>query len=268
MASAPAIPDAAVTRPRLIEAVEMSIESEKALVASTINLEVPTLEAPPWIQGLIFDCDGTLADTMALHYAAWEDAFAALNLYCPLEFLIRHNGMPTDQIVRRYNAEFGKHVAVARFVADKDRRSQARMDQARPLEPVATLARDYHGRLPMAVVSGGARANVERTLRAIGLRELFPVVLTADDGLPPKPAPDLFLEAARRLGVEPRYCQVFEDADAGLEAARRAGMLATDVRPMVGGRMEQVVVHPPRSRSSAQRSSRPGGDRRGGGYNE
>jgi beta-phosphoglucomutase-like phosphatase (HAD superfamily) len=221
------------------------IEQRRVAVALQNNPWVSVLEVPLWIRGLIFDCDGTLADTMALHYAAWGDAFAALGLTCPLEFLIRHNGQPTDQIVRRYNAEFGQHVEVAAFVADKDRRSQARMDQSRPLEPVATLAREYFGRLPMAVVSGGARANVERTLRAIGLRELFPVVLTADDGLPPKPAPDLFLEAARRLGVEPRYCQVFEDADAGLEAARRAGMLATDVRSVVGGCMEQVVVHPP-----------------------
>lgn len=214
-------------------------------MASNNNPQVPALEVPIWIRGLIFDCDGTLADTMALHYAAWEEAFAALDLYCPLEFLIRHNGLPTDQIVLRYNAEFGQHVEVAAFVADKDQRSQARMDQSRPLEPVAKLAREYFGRLPMAVVSGGTRANVERTLRVIGLRDLFPVVLTADDGLPPKPAPELFLEAARRLGVEPRYCQVFEDAEAGLEAARRAGMLATDVRPVVGVCMEQVVVHFP-----------------------
>lgn len=232
-------------RRRSIESLEAPIGQGKAVMASNDNPRVPTLEVPPWIRGLIFDCDGTLADTMALHYAAWEEAFAALDLYCPLEFLIRHNGLPTDQIVRRYNAEFGQHVEVAAFVADKDRRSQIRMDQSRPLEPVATLARDYFGRLPMAVVSGGARANVERTLRAIGLRDLFPVVLTADDGLPPKPAPDLFLEAARRLGVESRYCQVFEDADAGLEAARRAGMLATDVRPVVDGCMERVVVHAP-----------------------
>ena len=86
----------------------------------------------------------------------------------------------------------------------------------------------------MAVVSGSNRANVERALQAAGLRELFSVVLTADEGLPPKPAPDLFLEAARRMGVEPCYCQVFEDADSGLEAARQAGMLATDVRPVIG----------------------------------
>jgi HAD superfamily hydrolase (TIGR01509 family) len=193
----------------------------------------PVLEVPAWVRGLIFDCDGTLADTLPLHYAAWEETFAALGLRCPLEFLLRHNGKPTDRIVALYNLEFGQNIDIHQFTADKERRTYARLDQARPLEPVAALARRYRGRLPMAVVSGSNRANVERTLRTTGLHELFPVVLTADDGLPPKPAPDLFLEAARRLGVNPRDCQVFEDADAGLEAARRAGMLTTDVRPVL-----------------------------------
>ncbi len=192
------------------------------------------LMVPAGIRGLIFDCDGTLADTLPLHYAAWEAAGAALGLQIPVEFLLQHNGKPTDVIVARYNADFAKRIDVEQFTADKERRTYDRLIQAKPLEPVAALARRYHGHLPMAVVSGSNYANVERTLRAIGLRELFTVVLTADDGLPPKPAPDLFLEAARQLGVEPRDCQVFEDADAGLEAARRAGMLATDVRPALG----------------------------------
>ena len=196
----------------------------------TVTDQPRALDVPSWVRGLIFDCDGTLADTMALHYAAWEETFAAEGLACPLEFLIRHNGKPTDRIVAQYNVEFNQNLDVERFTADKERRAWARLDQARPLEPVAALARQYHGVLPMAVVSGGTCDNVERILRAIGLRDLFPVVLTADDGLPPKPAPDLFLEAARRLGVEPALCQAFEDADAGLEAARRAGMRATDVR--------------------------------------
>ena len=193
----------------------------------------PALEVPPWVRGLVFDCDGTLVDTLPLHYAAWEETFAELGLPCPMEFLIRHNGKPTDLIVALYNLEFGRFIDVERFTADKERRTYALLDQARPMEPVAALARRYHDRLPMAVVSGSNRANVERALRATGLHELFSVVLTADDGLPPKPAPELFLEAARRLNVEPCDCQVFEDADAGLEAAERAGMLATDVRPFV-----------------------------------
>ena len=101
---------------------------------------------------------------------------------------------------------------------------------------MADLARRYAGVLPMAVASGGKAANVRRTLEATGLAGLFPVVLTADDDLAPKPAPDLFLAAARLLGVEPHYCQVFEDGDPGLEAARTAGMIATDIRPILARR--------------------------------
>ncbi|MBL8251356.1 MAG: HAD family phosphatase, partial [Candidatus Competibacter sp.] len=187
-----------------------------------------TLAVSSGARGLIFDCDGTLVDTLPLHYAAWKATFAELGLSCPLDFLIEHNGKPTDQIVGLYNARFGQRIDVGRFTADKERRTHALLGQARPLEPVAALARRHHGRLPMAVVSGSNRPNVELALQAAGLISLFSVVLTADDGLPPKPAPDLFLEAARRLRVEPRACQVFEDADSGLEAARLAGMLATD----------------------------------------
>lgn len=194
----------------------------------------PRLEVPAGIRGLIFDCDGTLVDTLPLHYAAWGATFAEQGLACPVEFLLRHNGKPTDLIVALYNAEFSQTLDIKKFTVDKERRTYALLDQARPLEPVAALARRYYGRLPMAVVSGSNRANVERALQAAGLWALFTVALTADDGLPPKPAPDLFLEAARRIQVEPRDCQVFEDADSGLEAARCAGMLAMDVRFIVG----------------------------------
>ena len=194
----------------------------------------PLLTVPDHIRGLIFDCDGTLVDSLPLHYAAWKETFAERGLTCPIEFLLRHNGKPTDRIVGLYNAEFGQTLAIAQFTEDKERRTYALLDQTPPLEPVAAVARCYAGRLPMAVVSGSNRANVERALQAAGLRELFSVILTADEGLPPKPAPDLFLEAARRMGVNPRDCQVFEDADSGLEAARGAWMLATDVRPVIG----------------------------------
>lgn len=193
-----------------------------------------SLTVPLWIRGLIFDCDGTLVDTLPLHYAAWEETFVELGLSCPLEFLLRHNGKPTNRIVALYNAEFSQDIDIKQFTVDKERRTYARLDLARPIEPVAALARRYFGYLPMAVVSGSNRANVERALQAAELRGLFTVALTADDGLPPKPAPDLFLEAARQIGVAPRYCQVFEDADSGLEAAHRAGMLATDVRFILG----------------------------------
>jgi beta-phosphoglucomutase-like phosphatase (HAD superfamily) len=99
-----------------------------------------------------------------------------------------------------------------------------------PISYVVDVARAYHGILPMAVASGGIREIVDLELDAIGIKNFFEEILTADDDIKPKPAPDLFLEAARRLGIAPEYCQVFEDGDLGLEAARIAGMLPTDIR--------------------------------------
>ena len=217
-----------------------------ALTLSPLGAESlsPKLAVPAGIRGLIFDCDGTLVDSLPLHYAAWEETFAGLGLACPLDFLLQHNGKPTERIVELYNAAFGQAIDVAQFTEEKERRTYARLDRATPLEPVAAVARRYAGRLPMAVASGSNRPNVERALQAAGLLTLFQVVLTADEGLPPKPAPDLFLEAARRMGVEPAACQVFEDAESGLEAARRAGMLATDVRPAIGVRQVEHWTRP------------------------
>jgi beta-phosphoglucomutase-like phosphatase (HAD superfamily) len=105
--------------------------------------------------------------------------------------------------------------------------------EVRPVEPVYRIAEAYRGRLPMAVASGGYGEVVRKTLDAIGVRGWFGAVVTAEDTARHKPDPDVFLEAARRLGVEPAGCVVFEDTDIGLEAARRAGMHRVDVRPWV-----------------------------------
>jgi len=99
--------------------------------------------------------------------------------------------------------------------------------------PVAKIALDFQGKLPMSVVSGGTRKNVLRTLKAIGMADFFEAVITADDGLRPKPDPQMFIEAAKRMGVSAESCQVFEDGDPGIQAARAAGMPFVDVRPYV-----------------------------------
>jgi HAD superfamily hydrolase (TIGR01509 family) len=91
----------------------------------------------------------------------------------------------------------------------------------------------YKDILPMAVASGGTLENVEMQLQSLGIRTLFKAIVTADDNVRPKPAPDIFLEAAKLIGILPEYCQVFEDGDLGLEAAKKAGMVATDVRPFL-----------------------------------
>jgi HAD superfamily hydrolase (TIGR01509 family) len=93
-----------------------------------------------------------------------------------------------------------------------------------PIEPVVALVRQFHGTAPMAVASGGHREIVIKTLDALGLTEFFETVVGMEDVERGKPAPDPFLEAARRLGVEPEACLVFEDSPTGIDAAKAAGM--------------------------------------------
>ena len=187
----------------------------------------------PDTKGLIFDCDGTLADTMPLHMEAWCETFADYGEECPYEFVNRLKGTPAEKIVAMFNQKFGRKINPIKFALDKNRRSRKKLRQAKPIDPVIKIVRNYRGKLPMAVASGGTRRNVLLTLEVIGLKDDFVTVITSDDKLRSKPAPDIFIEAARRMKVEPTYCQVFEDGDVGLQAARVAGMIATDVRPYI-----------------------------------
>ena len=187
----------------------------------------------PEIKGLIFDCDGTLADTMPLHMEAWCETFADYGEECPYEFVFKLKGTPVEKIVESFNQKFGRNLNANNFAQKKNSRAYDKLKQARPIDPVVGIVKKYRGKLPMAVVSGGTRQNVLLILEVIGLKDHFKAIITSDENLKPKPAPEIFLEAARRLNVEPRYCQVFEDGDVGLQAARMAGMVATDIRPYI-----------------------------------
>ena len=183
-------------------------------------------------QALIFDCDGTLADTMPAHYQAWLEILRPHGIDFPEDRFYAMGGMPTDKIVVELCGEAGKRLDVNALVRDKALAFERRIDEVRPITKVVDVARTHRGQLPMAVASGGQRRMVERTLAKIGVLDWFPVVVTAEDTHRHKPEPDVFLEAARRLGVEPAACTVYEDTDLGLEAARRAGMRSVDVRRM------------------------------------
>jgi len=188
--------------------------------------------APPGIAGLIFDCDGTLADTMPAHYRAWTSMLEHHGIPFPEARFYSMGGMPTAQIIGVLAAEARVEVAdVEAMVAEKERLFLQRLDVLVPIVPVVAIAAAHRGRLPMAVASGGYRDVVARTLERLGLRDWFAAMVTAEDTVRHKPEPDVFLEAARRIGVAANACAVFEDTDIGLEAARRAGMLAVDVRP-------------------------------------
>ncbi len=186
-----------------------------------------SLDIPPGdFAGYIFDCDGTLIDSMPLHWHAWRVALQEQN--APFDFTeaMHHAfaGQSIPETVAICNARFGCHIDPGRVELARTEYFFSHLDELRPIEPVVTFARDMHGRRPLAVASGSDRNIVVRELTHLGLIDLFPVVVTADDVARSKPAPDLFLLAARRLSVEPASCLVFEDGPNGLRAAEAAGM--------------------------------------------
>jgi beta-phosphoglucomutase family hydrolase len=183
-------------------------------------------------RALIFDCDGTLADTMPLHWLAWRETTEACGLVFTEERFYAWGGMSTRLILDRLCQEQGVVIDIDRTAASRDEAFYRRANEVHPIDPVVEIVRRHRGDIPMAVASGGTRRQVETILGALGLADWFDAIVSAEDVWHPKPAPDVFLEAARRLGVEPARCTVYEDAEAGLDAARAAGMQVVDVRDL------------------------------------
>ncbi len=199
-----------------------------------------TLTLPEGIEGVIFDCDGTLADTMPLHYRAWAETLALTGAAMSEALFYELGGVATEEIVRILNARHGCQLPIAETAAAKEQRYEELLPRAAAIRSVVALARSLCGRLPLAVASGGIRRLVEKTVAALDLTHCFQAIRTAEDVTHGKPAPDLFLSAAAALGVAPERCMVYEDSDLGLEAARRAGMQWVDVRPIVAAERATV----------------------------
>ena len=189
----------------------------------------PILPQPPYA-ALIFDCDGTLADTMPIHFQTWTATLRSFGVELNEEWFFKRNGISAKELIRTLNSEFGYSLDEKLTFADKQRRYIALAHTAVEIQAVADIARSHYGKVPMTVASGGHRPLVEATLDAIGLRYLFDTVVTVNDVAQGKPAPDIFLLAAKRLGVAPEECIVYEDSDGGIEAANRALMRVIDVR--------------------------------------
>ncbi len=173
----------------------------------------------------LFDCDGTLADTMPLHYRAWRATLDPLGANFPEELLYQLGGTPTRRIVEILNESQGLALPADDVARQKSETFVALLADARPIEEVMSLARRaIAAGDKVAVVTGSARWVVDRILKAIGARDLFATVVASEDVARGKPAPDCYLEAARRLGVPASDCLVFEDTRTGIEAATAAGM--------------------------------------------
>jgi len=190
-----------------------------------------SLIAPPEpFKAIIFDCDGTLADTMPTHVKAWVASYKSFGIDIAEQPFYDMGGMNNQRIIETLNTQFGYTMDFDAMQEAKEGRYLEMLHTITEVKAVADIARAYHGKVPIAVASSGMSRVVSQTLAQIGLSALFDVIVTADDVEHAKPAPDIFLLAAERLGVAPADCIIYEDGDPGLEAARRANMRAVDVR--------------------------------------
>ena len=181
------------------------------------------------VDALIFDCDGTLIETASLYARAWASGFALSDKHMSVDWYTARAGLSEYVLMDAFEAQHGVKLDREATVRKMRETFLKELALLREIAVVAEIARRNHGARPMAVASGGPAAIVEPSLKATGLHGLFDTVVTLDDVGRAKPEPDLFLEAARRLGVPPERCLVFEDSLQGIEAARQAGMHVIDV---------------------------------------
>ena len=181
-------------------------------------------------KAIIFDCDGTLVDSMPVHFVAWHETMERYGISFSEDRFYSLGGVPSDRIVEMLASEQGITLDVVAVAHEKEQAFLDRIEWLVPIEAVVEIVRQNRGIKPIAVASGGFRSIIQKQLLQIAMHDWFDVVVTAEDTAKHKPEPDVFLEAARRLGTAAEHCVVFEDADLGVEAARRAGMHCIDVR--------------------------------------
>ncbi len=175
-------------------------------------------------RGYIFDCDGTLADSMPIHLLAWNQALVKTGKSIPEELFYHWGGRTTTHMVESLNEKFNWNLDVPATAQEKENCYLELLSQVQPIVDVVDLVHTFYGKVPLAVASGGYRKMVMATLEALKLIQFFETIVCAEDCQRGKPAPDPFLEAARRMGLAPGDCLVFEDSPTGLAAATAAGM--------------------------------------------
>ncbi|MDC7674932.1 HAD family hydrolase [Asticcacaulis machinosus] len=191
----------------------------------------PQFTPPPTTKALIFDCDGTLADTFPAHYRAFKEALSFYNINFETGFYAARVGLSRYQLLTELASETGITFDPEDIAARNADLFLKHIDAVRPISFVTDIVRQFQGILPLGVASGGQAPIVTATLHAIGLYDQFDVVVTIEDTHRGKPHPDLYLTAADRLNINPEHIQAFEDSDEGIEAATSAGMKVMDIRP-------------------------------------
>ena len=191
------------------------------------------LHVHPDARALIFDLDGTLSNSLPVHMATWNKVGEVYGFKFDPQIMVEMTGRATIEFAHRIVEQYNLSVDPEEIVKLKQ---QSFRDSAQLLEPVReiiSVVKKYYGRLPMAVGTGASKKSTEVQLNELGIAKYFNVIVTANDVTRHKPNPDTFLKCAELMGVTPEKCQVFEDGDLGIEAAKKAGMMVTDVRPHI-----------------------------------
>jgi beta-phosphoglucomutase-like phosphatase (HAD superfamily) len=177
----------------------------------------------------LFDCDGTITDSMPAHHRAWVAALGEWGAEFPEELFYAWGGRTVVDVITDLNTQQGLSMPVAVVAARREELFQAMLPDITAVPGVLEHLTEAYGRVPFAVVSGSTREAVTASLNALGLLDRFEALVCAEDYERPKPDPEGYLRAAGLLGVEPPDCVVFEDTDLGVAAARAAGMACVRV---------------------------------------
>jgi beta-phosphoglucomutase-like phosphatase (HAD superfamily) len=199
--------------------------TEELIETVPLKLELPAGD----FKAYLFDCDGTIADSMPLHYVAWKQVLSEWGCEFPEDLFYAWGGMPIVEIIGALNKQQGLAMPVDELCVQKEALYQGNLMKLTGVPHVMEHIDLSHGKLPFAVVSGSTRESVVGSLTALGILDKFETLVCAGDYVKGKPHPEPYLMAAARLGIAPEYCLVFEDTDMGIESATAAGMASVKV---------------------------------------
>jgi beta-phosphoglucomutase family hydrolase len=192
-----------------------------------------SLHVHPEARALIFDLDGTLSNSLPVHLSTWNLIGKRYGFKFDPKILYEMTGMPTIDFARRVVEQYGLSITPEEVVKLKQQSFWESATLLKPVEEMIAIVKEYYGRLPMAVGTGASRKSAEVQLKALDITQYFDFIVSAEDVTRHKPEPETFLMCAELMKVEPSKCQVFEDGDLGIAAAKKAGMIVTDVRPHI-----------------------------------
>jgi beta-phosphoglucomutase-like phosphatase (HAD superfamily) len=192
-----------------------------------------TLKVQPKAKALIFDLDGTLSNSLPVHLATWNIVGEKYGFVFDPKILYEMTGRPTIEFAERVVKQYELSADPNKIMLLKQKAFWDMAHLLEPIDKIVSIVKTYYGKLPMSVGTGAGRKSTQVQLETLNLMKYFDAIVTAEDVTSHKPKPETFLECARLMNVEPQYCQVFEDGDLGIEAAGKAGMMVTDVRPFI-----------------------------------